>query len=135
MSYSKRSDSRSENLSPLSISGQRSLKSLHAYKPDLAVEAERDSRYIFERSSNFEYWWGDNKNIASTKPSGRFHTIPVFYHGARIDFGKAENIGNTPGSGVNGMYKKHSASWPSDLKRTACDTMKVDNEFKGDIEL
>lgn len=116
----------------LSANRASSLKSLHAYKSDLAVEAERESRRILDRSSAFEYWW-DNNRLTSSKPSGRFYTIPIFYHGNRSDTGKAGKMGN--GGNANpvkmstndGVFKNYASSWAGNTDR---------NEYaKGDLKL
>ena len=121
----------SENLEKsLAKSRACSLRSLHAYEADLAVQAERDSRHIFERSSAFEYWWDDNSKLATPKPSSRFHTLPIFYHGSKKDFCKAGNFRNGPEK-ADGMYSKHSASWAGNINRTGDE----DNKPKNDIIL
>ena len=115
------------------------MKSLHAYESNLAIEAERDSRHIFERSSAFEYWWDDNNKFTTPKPSGRFHTIPMFYHGGRKEFGKAGNGGNGPGkmSNVDGMPRKNAASWADNIDRTGYDAINPEDNNKptGDLKL
>lgn len=131
LSYSKKSPPEmAEKLErSLSKSRTRSLKSLHTYEADLAVQAEWDSRHIFERSSAFEYWWGDSK-FTTTKPSGRFYTLPMFYHGSRKDCGKVGNVRNGPEK-TDGMYSKHSASWAGNMDRAGGE----DNIPKNDIIL
>ena len=69
-----------------------SLTSLN-YRPDLAVEAERDARRIIEKSSVFENWWDQDEDVQESngirytentrtkKLKGRFFTHPQ-YHGS-----------------------------------------------------
>lgn len=100
------------------------------YESDLVVEAERESRRLFERSAVFEYWW-DDKNISNTfeKRTGRFNTMPLFFHGERNDFGskagKDEKMSN-----VDGMSK----SWAGNLNRIGHDISR-DVNCKADFKL
>ena len=127
LTYHKRKPSGSDLSNFLTTSRARSLKSLHAaYASDLAVEAERDSRRIFERSSAFEYWWDDNNMSTTSKPNGRFYTMPIFYHG------KVGNNGNVPEkiSRVDGMSRGNASSWGGNINQAGCD-----NKPKGDLKL
>ncbi|CAB4013291.1 Hypothetical predicted protein [Paramuricea clavata] len=141
LTYSKRKPStRNDNLhKSLASSRACSLKSLHAYESNLAIEAERDSRHIFERSSAFEYWWDDNNKFTTPKPSGRFHTIPMFYHGGRKEFGKAGNSGNglEKMSNVDRMSRQNAASWAGNIDRTGYDAVNPEDNNKptGDLKL
>ncbi|XP_028401645.1 uncharacterized protein LOC114524687 [Dendronephthya gigantea] len=132
LAYNKQKPSvRNENeVKSLSANRACSLKSLHAYKPDLAVEAERDSRRILDRSSAFEYWWDDNKFKTTSKPSGRFYTIPIFYHGNRSDMGKAGGNFTEPmkTSNIDGVTKNYASSW-------AGNSLDRDGYTKGDLKL
>ena len=132
--YKKRkSSARNDNLSKAFSSGRaRSLKSLHAYESDLAVEAERESRRVFEKSSAFEYWW-DDSNIFS----GRFHTTPMFYQGGRKGLEKIETsrkeLNKMPV--VHEIAEKNAASWNSDTMSPGCDAARIEDEKKGDFKL
>ena len=140
LAYKKRKPStRNDNLSKsLSSSRARSLKSLHAYESDLAVEAERDSRRIFEKSSAFEYWWDDNNMFkAPSKPSGRFHTTPVFYQGGsegleNIETSRKE-LNRMPV--VHVMAENNAASWNGNVMPPGCDAVRTEDEKKGDFKL
>lgn len=116
------------------------LRSLHAYESDLAVETERHSRRIIGKSSAFEYWWDDNKFIES-KPSGRFYTIPMFYHGLRKESGKKVNRLEKEVN-FDGIPRRNAISWPSNIDRSGFDSVRDEDdtkrevvETKGDLKL
>ena len=136
LAYKKRKpSSRNDNSSKsLSSSRARSLKSLHAYASDLAVEAERDSRRVFEKSSTFEYWWDDSNMF---KPSGRLHTTPMFYQGGRKGLQKIETsrkeLNKMPV--VHEMAEKNAASRNGNTMSPGCDAVRIEDEKKGDFKL
>ena len=74
LSYSarKRSNNDSTSVGKSEFSRARSFTSLQACETSLAVQSERDSRRVIEKSSAFDYWWDDNNNpVQSKKCNGK----------------------------------------------------------------